>query len=133
MQDRESELRRIPLPRTPVNRVSRRKGAEESPLPSLNDLLLYDLVGAHHVVVLMLEDVAVEDVLLCTPHPWRQLKRRADLCHDPRVCGDRVLEAPVVRLQGQRSAGIEGRGIRVGLSPLTCRIEHLLVAFDIEG
>src|SRR5829696_10474068 len=67
----KGEVRRIPIPRTSVNKGKKRKGAEESPPPSPNDLLLDDLVGTHHVVVFMLEDVAVEDVLLCPHHPWR--------------------------------------------------------------
>jgi hypothetical protein len=101
--------------------------------PPLHVLPLDDLVGAHHVVVLVLKDVAVEGILLCTPHPWRQLKRRADFRHDLRVCGDRVLEAAVVRLQGQRPAGVEGRRIRVGRSPLTRLIERPLVVVNVEG
>ena len=55
-----------------------------------------DLVRPHHVVVLVLEDVAVEYVLLRSSHAWRKIERGANPRHYSRIGRDRVLEATVV-------------------------------------
>src|SRR5215207_10647876 len=94
--------------------------------------LAQDLVRTHHVVVLVLEDVAVEGVLLRAGHARRQVERRTDPRYHSRVRGDRVLEAAVVGLERQRPARVEGGRVRVGFSGRPRGVERRLVARDVE-
>jgi hypothetical protein len=89
-------------------------------------------VRPHHVVVFVLEDVAVEDVLLRPDRPWRQLEKRANPRHDSRVRRHGVLEALVVGLTRQCVARVEGRRVRVRLSSRTRLLERFQVGGDVD-
>src|SRR5215207_60417 len=132
MQDRGYELRRRHLPGTRENKYQE-KGRKNLRPP--HDLL-HDLVGAHHVVVLMLEDVAVVDVLL----GWQDSRGQVELLPDAgdlvRVGANGVFPALLVARRLDLGAEQERRGVYgvvgQGRPGLSSRVEGSRVCGAIE-